>query len=216
MTAAHPSPPPPSRPPRPKPTIGLTGGIGSGKSTVARQFARLGCAVIDADELARAALQRPDVVQQLQQWWGAGVLRPDGGLDRPALARIVFADPGELRRLEELVHPLVHAARLALRQEYDADPRVVAIVEDCPLLLEKGIDRYVDHVVFVAAPPEQRAARVRARDWDSAELSRREKNQAPLDTKARRADYVVENNAGEAECFAHVRRVLAQILQKSG
>lgn len=220
-----------------KPVIGLIGGIGSGKSLVARQFAQLGCGIIDADQLARDAYLDPAVRQQILQWWGKAVIKNGGDalgeegvaagsvsgsdshagaeLDRRKIAGIVFADPAEKARLEGLIHPRVFDARQVLHKRYQADPKVVAIVEDCPLLLEVGLDEQCDALVFVDAPHDQRLARVSAtRGWDAAELDRREKNQIGLDKKADRADYVLKNDAGEAECFAHVRRVLSQILPK--
>ncbi len=196
-----------------KPVIGLVGGVGSGKSLVARQFAELGCGVVDADQLARDAYADPSVREQIVQWWGKDVMKPDGSLDRRRIASIVFDAPAEKTRLEELIHPRVFTGRQALHKRFEADPAVVAIVEDCPLLLEVGLDEQCDAVVFVDAPREHRLARVTAtRGWDEAELDRREKNQIGLDKKADRADYVLKNDAGEAECFAHVRRVLSQIL----
>jgi dephospho-CoA kinase len=130
-----------------KPVIGLTGGIGSGKSLVASQLAALGCAVIDADEIAAQALEDPHVVREVLEKWGEAVRGPDGRIDRQALARIVFDDPDELARLEELIHPMVHRSRAALHRRYQRDPLVRAIVEDCPLLMEKGLDADCDAVL---------------------------------------------------------------------
>ncbi len=197
-----------------RPVIGLAGGIGSGKSAVASALAKLGCAVIDADLLSREALTRPQVIATLVQWWGPGVVRPDGTVDRAAVGRIVFDDPAARRRLEALIHPLVHAERARLRRRYAAsDSDFVAIVEDAPLLYEAGIDRECDAVVFVEAPRDVRLSRLRrTRGWDEAELARREKNQLALDIKRERADHVVVNDAGEAELLDRVRRVLSEIL----
>ena len=197
-----------------KPVIGLTGGIGSGKSLVAGQLRALGCAVINADQLARAALDEPDVKAQLIQWWGPSVRDADGGIDRQAVARIVFEDPAQLRRLEDLTHPRVYAQRAVLHRQYQSDPGVLAIVEDCPLLLETGLDSECDAVIFVDAPYPQRLQRLAAgRGWTEQDLAHREKNQLPLDKKAQRADYVIVNDASEAACDAHVRGVFSQILK---
>lgn len=196
-----------------KPTIGLLGGPGSGKSLVARQMAALGCAVIDADALAKQALDEPQVMRQITSWWGSGVLSQDGRIDRGKVATIVFTDRAELDRLEALLHPRVFARRDALRQEALGDERARAVVEDCPLLLETGLDRECDVLVFVDAPLEVRLARVREeRDWSQQELDRREKNQTPLDIKRLKADYVISNDAGEAHCLEQTRRVLSQII----
>lgn len=197
-----------------KKVIGLIGGIGSGKSAVARMFASLGCAIIDADELAHQVINEPGVRKQLVEWWGPGVVKADGTVDRQALGRKVFNHPDELRRLEGLTHPLINQARAALREKYQGDPDVVAIVEDTPLLLEKGLEGECDVLVFVEADLETRAARVaQSRGWKRDELARREKNQLPLDIKAKRADYVIDNNAVAVGCKSQVRRVLSQILQ---
>lgn len=195
------------------PVIGLAGGVGSGKSTVARVLASLGCVVLDADVLAKAALDRPEVRATLRQWWGDGVLGADGRVDRAAVGRVVFEDAAQRERLEKLIHPIVHAERARLRGEHLAAGPVVAFVEDAPLLFEAGMDRECDAVIFVDAPREVRVERVRrTRGWDEAELARREKNQWPLDIKRSRADYVVVNAADQAQLEADVRGILSKIL----
>ncbi len=202
------------QPPR-KPVIGLIGGIGSGKSLVARCLAQFGCAVIDADALAREALQSLDVRRQLTAWWGPDVLDGEGRVDREAVAARVFEDESQLRRLEGLIHPKVHQQRQHLRAQHQADPSVVAIVEDCPLLIEAGLDGACDAIIFVRASRPVRLRRVAEdRGWSPEELARREKRQAPLDIKARRADYVIDNDAGVDQCCAQARRVLSQITQQ--
>lgn len=207
------APSPVERAPR-KPIIGLLGAPGSGKSLVADQFRQLGCAVIDADQLARDALQSSVVREQLVAWWGEGVLDETGRVDRQAVGRIVFEDPDALRRLESVTHPEVARQRHALRARHEADPDVVAIVEDSPLLLEKGVDKACDVLVMVDAPREVRLQRLREnRGWSEAELDRREKNQWPLDSKRQRADYMVNNHGAASDTFAETRRVLSQILQ---
>lgn len=199
-----------------KPIIGLLGGIGSGKSLVARQFASLGCGVIDADALAREALDEPAVREQLVRWWGPGVVGADGRADRKAIGRIVFDHPEELGKLESLIHPRVLERRRRLVERFQADPAVVAIVDDTPLLLEKGLESGCDVLVFVKAPRDTRLARVReSRGWDDAELARRESRQWPLDKKEGRADYVLENSGDQAACLAHVRNVLSLILTRT-
>ncbi|HEX7010738.1 MAG TPA: dephospho-CoA kinase [Phycisphaeraceae bacterium] len=196
-----------------KPIIGLIGAPGSGKSLVARQLAQLGCAVIDADALARDVLEEPQVIQQIADWWGPQVLDASGRVDRQALGRVVFNNRAELDRLEGLVHPRVHARRRQLRAQYEADPHVRAIVEDCPLLLEKELADDCDVLIYIDAPEAVRLGRVRAqRGWTARELQEREKNQWPLDMKRQRADYVIDNSASEAETFDQVRRVLSLIL----
>jgi dephospho-CoA kinase len=195
------------------PVIGLAGGIGSGKSTVARILGELGCVVSDSDGEARAALQREPVRSRVVERWGAGVLSGDGAVDRGAVARIVFADAGERAWLESLIHPLLKATREALRAEA-ARGGATGFVIDAPLLFEAGLDGECDAVIFVDCPREARLSRVRAsRAWDGAELERREKAQLPLDEKRRRSDYFVRNaddpdalRAGVREVFDQIRR----------
>src|SRR5258708_22328328 len=109
-----------------KPIIGIVGGIGSGKSFIAGLFRELGCVVIDSDAQVRAAYEGPAVRQTLREWWGDGVFRADGSIDRSAIAAKVFSDPKERERLEGLIHPLVREARLALMKKYASDPQCLA------------------------------------------------------------------------------------------
>ena len=170
--------------------------------------------MIDADELAKQALDDPKVQDELTRWWGSNVIGTDGKVDRKAVGHIVFDNPDQLRWLEELVHPLVHASRDQLRHQYLKDDQIVAIVEDCPLLIEKGLDSQCDTTIFVNTSRETRLQRLaQTRGWSEKELAQREKNQSGLDIKAKTADHIIDNNAGIEECFSNVRRVLSQIFQ---
>ncbi|MEM9883775.1 MAG: dephospho-CoA kinase [Planctomycetota bacterium] len=196
-----------------KPVIGLLGGPGSGKSFVAAAMADHGAAVIDADALARAALDRDGVRDVLAGWWGPGVIGGDGRVDRAAVAARVFENPAELARLESLVHPIVNRQREALRERHRIDPAVRAIVEDCPLLLERGLERDCNVLVFVDTPAERRQRRVaESRGWSAEDLARREKNQLPLDTKRGRADYVLDGGGEPPDVQVHTRRLLDRIV----
>lgn len=195
-----------------KPVIGLMGGPGSGKSTVAGIFEELGCAIIDADRLAHDSLRQESVRQQVRQKWGDSVFASDGTIDRPALGHVVFADPAALRELEGIIHPRVHEGRACERQQHQADPDIVAIVEDCPLLLESKLDQNCDALVFVDTPDEIRLQRVLAsRGWDAAELKKRDEQQFPLDTKRQAADYVISNGFDLDHLRTQVRHVLQSI-----
>lgn len=184
----------PQTPPRRLMVVGLAGGIGSGKSTIARIMGDLGFMVIDSDQLARAALDRPEVRAALISWWGPGVVNAEGKIDRVKIASIVFQKPEERARLEALVHPLVKHGREQVVERAAAEGRV-GVVVDAPLLFEAGSDKDVDVVLFVDTPREMRLARVReTRNWDEAELIRREAAQWPLDKKRDLSDAVVRND----------------------
>ncbi len=176
--------------------LGLMGAPGSGKSAVAGLLAERGGVVVDADRLAREALQDPAVIEELAAWWGDGVRATGGGIDRAAVGRIVFADAAERARLEGLIHPRVAAGRQRIHAAAAADPSARFLVEDCPLLLETGLDADCDAVWFIDASPAVRLARVAARGWDAAELARREAAQAAREHRFARADRVIENDRG--------------------
>jgi dephospho-CoA kinase len=195
-----------------RPIIGILGGIGSGKSFVSNGFAELGACVINADALVHRAYLRDDVKAVLREWWGDGVFNADGAVNRRAIAAKVFQNDAERRRLEGLVHPLVIAERDRVMAERAADPAVTAFVWDTPLLVETGGHQRCDALVFVDAAVDVRLARVAARGWDAAELSRREKLQLPLDKKRRLADYVVSNAVDAAAAREQIRRVFSLIL----
>ena len=196
------------------PVIGIAGGIGAGKSSVAKILAELGCVVSESDVLARAALREPAIRDELVTWWGRAILDEAGEVDRSKVAAIVFADPIQRKRLEGLTHPWIEARRL---EHFAAAPAgTPAFVIDAPLLIEAGLDDECDAVIYVDASPEIRSARVMAtRGWNAGELARREQSQMPLDEKRRRADYVVVNNGEWSELKAQVRRILNQIVGRS-
>lgn len=199
----------------PKPVIGLAGGIGSGKSTVARALEALGCGVVSADSDAHLVLELPEVQQELRRWWGDKVIGPDNRLSRKQIAAIVFANPAEAQRLNALVHPRVGQLRVRRTQAFFADPRISAVVWDAALLFEVGLHRECDAAIFVEVPYEQRLARVQqTRGWTAEELARRENLQFPLDKKRKLADYVLDNSGEEAASLHQVQRVLSQILAR--
>lgn len=191
--------------------IGLVGGIGAGKSHVARVMEGLGYAVVDSDKEAKAALDRPEVREQLVKWWGPAALDATGRVDRKRVAEIVFADPAQRTRLEALVHPLVKLRRAEMIARAMADGRK-GVVLDAPLLLEAGVDQECDYVVFVEAPMEVREARVKARGWETGELRRREDAQLPLEEKRRRADITIVNDGPTEVVEDRVRMMLRTLL----
>jgi len=172
--------------------VGLTGGIGSGKSEVAKTFADLGAFVIDTDELSREAVAPGSAgLRAIAALW-PDVVR-DGGLDRKALAAIVFADDAQRERLNAIVHPEVR--RLAAEYERRAAPGQI-VVQVIPLLFEVGLDAQMDANVAVLAPDGARLERVLARDGaDERHVRARMAAQIAPDEARRRADYVIENDA---------------------
>lgn len=197
-----------------KPVIGLCGGIGAGKSTVAAAFEALGCLVIDSDRLSHEMINTPQVQRQLAAWWGPEVIRADGWTDRQRVGQIVFGDPQERKRLESLLHPLIAERRAAIISVGNTNPAVKAIILDSPLLLESNLDRLCDKIVFVDASEALRVQRLqRARDWDLEQLRKRERWQLPSVEKRQRADYVISNEGSPRELQQQVAGTLADILQ---
>lgn len=199
-----------------KPIIGIAGGIGSGKTLVARQLESLGGVVVDADRIAKQMLDDPSVQQRIVEWWGEQMLDGQGRVDHGRLAEVVFADGQKRHRLEALIHPLVAAKRDRIIADAQHDPMAKAIVLDVPLLFEVEWDKLCDVILFVEADRPLRVEREhRHRGWSESELAKRENAQWALDKKRRLAHHIIQNNASEAECLAQVRDVLTRILDQS-
>ena len=197
-------------------TIGLAGGIGAGKSTVAQEFAKLGCAVISADELNHEVLRRPEVIERIRQWWGPGVLDDLGRVDRSALGQIVFDDPGQLKKLTDLVHPLIVDLQGDLIRAHQDDPRTKAIILDVPLLFEVGQNELCDKVVFVATDEQIRQKRIENRKgWDKKKTKNAENLQFALDTKAKMSDYRVQNNSSIPGLAVQIAKLLSALMQEN-
>ncbi len=186
--------------------IGLTGGIGCGKSTAAACFADLGFVVIDADRLARQVLESHVCVSQLRDRWGAVCLDAQGVPDRRWIGAKVFADPAERAFLESITHPEV--ARL--RREATADPSRDYVVE-IPLLFEKDLAAGLTTVVVVACSDEVRRERLRARGLTDEEISARIASQLSLVEKVKRANVVLWNDGEPAFLREQVGRWVEQV-----
>ena len=198
---------------RTKPVIGLAGGIGAGKSTVARILESLGAAVIDSDRLSHEELASTDVIAALRDWWGDAICTTAGEVDRSAIAAIVFNDQGELARLEGLLYPRIRRRQKALLRSFGDDPIVKAIVLDSPKLFEAGLNELCDTVVFVEADRSVRVRRVReTRGWTEEELFRRENLFKPLDQKRANADHAIVNHSTIEVLRTHVERVFQAAL----
>jgi dephospho-CoA kinase len=178
--------------------LGLTGGIGSGKSMVAQMFAQLGAAVVDADQLAREIVEPGQpALQEIAATFGPEVLLPDGRLDRPRLAGIIFADPAERAKLDAITHPRIRARMDEEIKARRSDPGVLIV--DIPLLYENDRIDTVEKVIVVWVDPPTQLRRLSQRGGLSAEAARqRISAQLPLDAKRARADHVIDNS-GELE-----------------
>jgi dephospho-CoA kinase len=195
--------------------VGLTGGVATGKSTVAELLVELGAVLIDADVLAREVVARgtPGLVSVVEAF-GPEVLTPDGDLDRPAMGRRVFGDEIARRRLEGIVHPLVYERIAAL--EAEAAPDAV-VVHDIPLLVENDRAGDFDAVVVVDAPPEVQLARMtEQRGWTRADAESRMAAQATREQRLAAATYVVENTGTREDLRARVAEVFAELTRRSG
>lgn len=196
--------------------IGLTGNIAAGKSSVVRVWRSLGATVVDADELARRAVEPGTPgLGRIVEAWGPGVLDAEGALDRAALRRIVFEDPEARARLEEIVHPAVYALRgEENRLAEERGERLV--VADIPLLFEVGMVDEFDVVVLVDAPEEERLRRlVEDRGLDPEEAVRMIDAQMPAELKRARADLVIENAGSPAELEARAREAWAELARRA-
>lgn len=190
--------------------VGLTGGIATGKSTVADLFRRFGAAVIDADQLARDVVQPGKPAwREIVKCFGKRVLLPDRTIDRPALGSIVFRNRRKLRRLERIIHPRVareqqRRARGIARRTPDA-----IIIYEVPLLFEAGVNTRVDKIIVVTADRETQVARLKRRNG----LTRRQafqriSSQMALAEKARRADIVLDGTKSKSLLSREIRRLL--------
>jgi dephospho-CoA kinase len=196
-----------------KPVIGLLGGIGSGKSQVARVFASRGAKVIAGDELAHQALRQGEIKEAIVRRWGKELLDPHGEVNRRRLAAIVFADPHERRALEELVHPWIRQHIQAEARAAQDNPTVPLIVLDAAIMLEAGWNAVCDRLVYIEAPVKLRRQRVaEQRGWSAQEMEAREQAQMPLTEKAAHADHVLENSAS----LEHLIRQVDELLRVWG
>ena len=188
--------------------IGLTGGIGSGKSTVARLFGEFGAVLLDADELVRDLLAGGESAAAVGAAFGPAVLAADGSVNRKALAALVFSDERARRRLEAILHPRI----LSRRREILDDIRGrrgegTVVVTEAALIFEAGTRGEFDEVVLVTAPEALRRERLEAAGWDAEEVRRRMEAQWPDSRKLPLADHVVDNGGSPAAARAQAERL---------
>jgi len=196
------------------PVIGLVGGMGSGKSSIAGIFKRMGAVIIDADATAHQVLQWPDIKARIVEVFGQEVLS-GGEISRRALGEKVFDDEALVHKLNSIVHPAVIDESKKIIEASRRDSGCRAVVLDAPLLLEAGLEGLCDCLVFVDAGEAVRAERLAAaRGWDAKETSRREKFQDSLISKRIRADYTVDNNGSLDEAARQVAAVWASVVDE--
>jgi dephospho-CoA kinase len=196
---------------------GLTGGIGTGKSTVAAVFAEAGAVIIDADEIAR------DVVAKGRPAWcrivahfGRDVLLPDGDIDRKKLGAIIFNDPRQKVHLDRIVHPHVIAETGQQLKEIERVQPQAVVILDVPLLIEAGMDRDLDDVIVVYTPEAIQLKRLMRRDrLTAAEGLSRIRSQMPIEEKKMRATVVIDNSASLAVTRKRVLEVFADLQRRS-
>jgi len=191
--------------------VGLTGGVASGKSTVAAMLAELGAVVIDADQIAREVVAKgtPGLAAVVEEF-GDGLLAPDGELDRPAMGRLVFNDEAARRRLEAIVHPLVFERILELEEDAPDD---AVVVHDIPLLAENGRAGDFDAVIVVDAPEALQLERMtRDRDWSEDDARSRIAAQATREDRRAVATHVIENTGTREDLRDRVAEVFADVV----
>lgn len=195
--------------------VGLTGGIGSGKSTIAAMLAERGAVVVDADDLARRAVEPGTPgFERVREAFGQSVLHPDGSLDRDALAALVFRDPDARKRLESIVHPEV--ARLFAEEGRRHEGTDDVLVYAVPLLVETGLQRMFDVVVVVAADEHTRVARLQARGLDAEAARRRMAAQLTDAGRERVADVVIHNDGSVQELEGRVDELWVDLARRAG
>jgi dephospho-CoA kinase len=193
--------------------VGLTGGVATGKSTVANMFARCGAHVIDADILAHGVIEPGKPAwRAIVKAFGKGILNPDRTLNRQALGSLVFRNQSRLRRLERIIHPPVarEQARLT-RQAARKDPKAV-VIYDVPLLFEAGIDTRVDKIIVVTADRDTQITRLKKRNgFIRADAIRRIRSQLPLRQKAAAADYLLDGTLPRPRLLRLIKRLFREL-----
>lgn len=194
--------------------IGITGNIGSGKSSVAKLLVVKGAVLIDADKIARAATTKPEILERIANELSAELVT-DGQLNRQKTADLIFNDDEAREKLNNIIHPWVRlesAARIKDLKEQASPPQI--ILQDIPLLFENGLEQTVDAVIVVFAPIEERIKRVIKRSNLSEEdIRARDAAQQPLIEKLAQADYIIDNTKGTKELEQEVDRVWLELIK---
>ncbi|PLX97353.1 MAG: dephospho-CoA kinase [Desulfuromonas sp.] len=196
--------------------LGITGNIASGKSSVAREFERLGAVIVDADQLAREVVEPGSpTLAALVGEFGEGILQADGHLDRDRLGEIIFSDAAARNRLNAIIHPAIGALAVARLEELRRRDDIPLVIYEAPLLFEAGAEGRVDRVLVVKIDPQQQLKRLKLRDGSTtAEAQKRIAAQMAQEEKLARADDVIDNSGDFAATIAQVDRLWQQLVEK--
>jgi len=194
--------------------IGLTGGIGMGKSTAAAHFERMGLAVVDTDQLAREVVEPGQpALAEIRQTFGNGVIDADGTLRREELARVVFEDDAKRRQLEAILHPRIRQRWLARAQAWRAEKRSMGVVV-IPLLFETSAATEFDCILCVACSAASQRQRLQARGWTTEQIEQRVAAQWPVQKKMDLAHHVIWTEPGVDVHAAQLEQVMAHLNSK--
>ncbi len=193
--------------------VGLTGGIGAGKSTVADLFAKLGAIVIRADELARQVIEvNSSGFNQVITRFGKEILKKDGSIDRAKLAKIVFKDPNALKDLEKIIHPLVRNKTNELIEQQNPE---AIIVNEVPLLLEKNMEKLYDFLVIVISSEKNRTKRLLDKGFSKEQIRDRMNHQVDDETRKTKADFLVVNDGNLEQLEKDVNKIWQSLQERN-
>jgi dephospho-CoA kinase len=197
-------------------TLGIVGGVASGKSAAAQALVRRGATLVDADQVGHEVLGDPEVIAAFRQRWGDAVVGPDGQIVRREVARRVFGDdPAAVRErefLNSISHPRI-GQRLSARLDQLRSQGVALVVLDAALLFETGWDQLVDGVLFVDTPRQQRLQRALERGWTPEQFAAREASQWPVNEKRAGSTWTIDNSGSPADLEREVERTWPQIVR---
>lgn len=189
--------------------IGLTGSIGTGKSTIARRLEELGAPIVDADLIAREVVEPGEsAYQKIVAAFGETILHDDGSLNRSALGNIVFQNEAKRKQLNEIIHPEIRKEMLRQRDEM-MDQNASCVIMDIPLLFESKLTSFVDKILVVSLDKEKQLSRIMERDKQGRENARKRiASQIPVNEKAAKADAVIDNNGSKEASFQQLENIL--------
>ena len=188
--------------------VALTGGIGSGKSTVGELFQQLGAVVVDSDQLAREVVERGSLgFEQIVTLFGDEILK-NGEINRALLAEIIFKDPAKRKELEQITHPLI---RKAFSDIVSKSGDQAIVINQIPLLVESKYEYNFDHVITVSTSEDKRIERLLAKGYTREQIQNRIKSQASDLEREKIADSIIQNNEGEIELLAQVEKIWEQL-----